>query len=109
MVGLRAEFENPQGLLLPGMYVRGVLSGGERRGALLVPERCLQKDMKGRAFLWTLEDAGNGQFRAAQAFVETDGLHGGRVLLRSGIEPGTLVMTDGFQNVKPGALVRLMP
>ncbi|KAG1389022.1 hypothetical protein G6F59_015707 [Rhizopus arrhizus] len=37
--GLRVKVDNPDGLLMPGMYVRAVIGGGVRSDAVLVPMR----------------------------------------------------------------------
>jgi membrane fusion protein (multidrug efflux system) len=38
-VTLRAEFPNPDGDLLPGMYVRVHIEQAVRKGALAIPQR----------------------------------------------------------------------
>jgi membrane fusion protein (multidrug efflux system) len=46
-VTLRALFPNPQGLLLPGMYVRAVIEEGVRESAIMVPQQAVTRDNKG--------------------------------------------------------------
>lgn len=48
-VTLRAVFPNPDGLLMPGMYVRAVLETGVNEQALLVPQQGVTRDTAGNA------------------------------------------------------------
>src|SRR3546814_19792987 len=48
-VTLRATFPNPDGLLLPGMYVRARLVDGIRSAAILAPQQGITRDPRGRA------------------------------------------------------------
>src|SRR3546814_6832925 len=48
-VTLRAVFPNPDGLLMPGMFVRAQLQEGMRDDALLVPQRGITRDQTGQA------------------------------------------------------------
>src|SRR3546814_14392668 len=53
-VTLRAEFPNPDGALLPGMFVQTQLNEGIRNDAILVPQQAVIRDQKGDAFVWVL-------------------------------------------------------
>src|SRR3546814_5088532 len=44
---IRAQFPNPRGLLLPGMYVRAELVDGTKSNGLLVPQVAVSRDEKG--------------------------------------------------------------
>ena len=46
---LRAEFPNPDRLLLPGMYVRAVIEQGVAENSFLVPQRAVTRNTKGEA------------------------------------------------------------
>ena len=48
-VTLRAEFPNPDGMLLPGMYVRAVLDEAVNNAAILAPQQGVTRDPKGNA------------------------------------------------------------
>src|SRR5438309_1755618 len=54
-LSLRAEFRNPQHVLLPGQFVRVRLLGLKRPGAILVPQRAVQRGLRG-AFVYVLGD-----------------------------------------------------
>ena len=48
-VTLRAQFPNPDGVLLPGMFVRATIIEGIEPNALLVPQRGVSRDERGNA------------------------------------------------------------
>ncbi len=47
---LRVVFPNPQGILLPGMFVRAVVQEGIQEQAILIPQQAVSRDMKGNPF-----------------------------------------------------------
>ena len=56
-VTLRASFPNPQGLLLPGMFVKAVFEQAVQPRAFLVPQPALQRDFDGSAFVYLVSRA----------------------------------------------------
>jgi len=44
---LRVVFPNPQGVLLPGMFVRAVVREGINEQAILIPQQAVSRDPKG--------------------------------------------------------------
>ena len=106
-VTLRAAFANPDGLLLPGMYVRAEIAMGERERALLVPQKCVGRDMRNRAQIYVLEPTESKElFTVATRLVTLETDHAGQWLLQSGVKAGELIMLDGHQKVRPGQKVR---
>lgn len=53
-VTLRAEFPNPEGILLPGMYVRAVLNTGTDPKAIMIPQKPLLATVKAKRLRWLL-------------------------------------------------------
>jgi len=96
-LSLRAEFRNPQHVLLPGQFVRVRLVGLKRPGAILVPQRAVQRGLGG-AFVYVL---GDGNKVAARDVVATS-WEGGAWLIDQGVRPGDRVVVDGVQKVAPG-------
>lgn len=103
-VTLRALFPNPDGLLLPGMYVRAQLQEGMQDQALLVPQRAIQRDTSGKAFVLVV---GKGD-KAEQREVVTGRTVGNDWLIESGLKAGDRVIVDGGQNAHPGAPVKVV-
>ncbi|WP_245587325.1 efflux RND transporter periplasmic adaptor subunit [Comamonas composti] len=97
-VTLRAEVPNPEGLLMPGMYVQALLPTGLAPEALLIPQRAVTRDLTGRASVFVIGEDGVVESRP----VEIERAVGNQWLIESGLNAGERVMVDGFQRVKPG-------
>ncbi|MTE01537.1 efflux RND transporter periplasmic adaptor subunit [Paracoccus sp. YIM 132242] len=100
-ITLRAEFPNPDGMLLPGLYVRARLEQAVRKDALSIPQMAVQRDTNGQAFVYVMkgEDA-----------VERRDLTLGRTsesgwLVEEGLQPGERVVVEGAQKLYPDAKV----
>lgn len=104
-VTLRAELPNPDGHLLPGMYVRARIEQGQATQAVLVPHKAVSRDSRGQAVVMVVTDAGKVEARQVSAeqslndqWVITDGLTGGE-----------RVIVEGLQKVRAGAEVTAEP
>lgn len=104
-VTLRAEFPNPDGDLLPNMYVRVVIEQGMRPNALAVPEQAVQRDTAGLARLYVVGDDNTAQLRQVELADVVDG----RWVVTQGLNPGERVVVEGFQKIRPGAPVDPQP
>jgi membrane fusion protein (multidrug efflux system) len=100
-VTLRAIFPNPNGLLLPGMYVRAVVAEGVAPDGLLAPQQGIGRDEKGQPTALVVDATGHAQIRD----VQTQGAIGNQWLIKSGLAPGDRLIVEGLQKVKPGAAV----
>ena len=96
-LSLRAEFRNPQHVLLPGQFVRVRLVGLKRPGAILVPQRAVQRGLGG-AFVYVLGDSN----KVAARDVVATSWEGGAWLIDQGLKAGERVVVDGVQKVAPG-------
>jgi RND family efflux transporter MFP subunit len=104
-VTLRAVFPNPDGVLLPGMFVRAQLQEGMRDQALLVPQRGVTRDNQGRAVAMVLDANDTVQQRPLTTERSIDG----QWLIRDGLQAGDRVIVDGLQRVQPGMRVKPVP
>lgn len=104
-VTLRAEFPNPDGDLLPNMYVRVAIEQGLRPNALAVPQQAVQRDTAGLARLYVVGDDNTAQLRQ----VEVADVVNGRWVVTQGLQPGERVVVEGFQKIRPGAPVDPQP
>ena len=102
MVRLRTIFPNPNGLLLPGMYVRAFVPQAVDEEGLLVPQQGVTHDARGEAVALVV----NGENKVEQRTLKTEGTVGDRWLVSDGVKPGERVIVEGGQKVKPGAAVR---
>jgi membrane fusion protein (multidrug efflux system) len=104
-VTLRAVFPNPDGKLLPGMFVRAQLQEGIRKQALLVPQRGITRNNAGQAFALLVDQ--NEQVKTQPVKVERS--IGNQWLVSEGLAAGDRVILDGVQKVHPGTKVRVVP
>jgi membrane fusion protein (multidrug efflux system) len=101
---LRAEFPNPQRILLPGQFVRGVIMAGSIREGVKVPERAVQLGNE-EASVMIVGD----EDIAARRVVVLGGRRGGYWVVRDGLDAGERVIVDGWQRVQPGQTVAPRP
>ncbi|WP_085811138.1 efflux RND transporter periplasmic adaptor subunit [Sphingomonas sp. TZW2008] len=103
---IRAIFQNPRGLLLPGMYVRAELVEGTQGDALLVPQRAVSRDEQGRA---TTMVVGRGN-KVEPRVLSTSRTIGDNWLVTAGLKPGDRVIVEGGGGMlRPGMAVQPSP
>ena len=104
-VTLRAEVPNPDGLLLPGQYVRVRLAQAELPGGILVPQQAVTRAATGDTVLVVGE--GN---KPGPRPVKLGSAQGGQWIIADGLKAGDQVIVDGFQKMfVPGAPVTPVP
>jgi membrane fusion protein (multidrug efflux system) len=104
-VTVRASFPNPEGLLLPGMYVRAVSSPLQARNAILVPQQGISRDVKGNATAYVISADSRAELRT----VITERTVGDRWLVSKGLQAGDKLIVEGLGRVQPGQSVRPVP
>lgn len=104
-VTLRAEFSNPDGKLLPGMFVRAVVEEGVRPNATLVPQQAVFRDTRGKPGVWVVTPESTVQRRE----IETARTVGNTWLVTAGLTAGDRVVTEGVQRLAPGIPVQVQP
>lgn len=104
-ITLRAEFPNPDDVLLPGLYVRARVEQAVRENALTIPQMAVQRDQSGQAYVYALKDADTVERRDVTLGQTT----GNRWLVESGLEPGDKVVVAGAQKLYPDAKVVPQP
>ena len=102
-VTLRATFPNPDGVLLPGMYVRTLVDEAVNPAAILVPQQAIQRDPKGNATA-LIVTADN---KVEKRVVVTERSIGDTWLVNSGLNAGERVIVEGVNKVRVGDVVRV--
>jgi membrane fusion protein (multidrug efflux system) len=102
---LRIVFPNPNGVLLPGMFVRTIVPEGVRKNAILIPQQAVSRDPKGNPLTLIVDAKGIAQKRQ----LTLDRAIGDAWLVSSGLEQGERVIVEGILKVKPGASVKAVP
>ncbi|MDR7155057.1 membrane fusion protein (multidrug efflux system) [Sphingobium xenophagum] len=100
-VTLRATFPNPDGMLLPGMYVRAKLVEGQQSEAILAPQQGITRDARGRATAMVLGKDNKAEMRQVQVTRAV----GDKWIVTSGLKPGDKLIVEGLLNLRPGTVV----
>ena len=95
---LRVTVPNPDHLLMPGMYVRAVLSSAVLEDGILVPQQGIARDPKGNANALVIGADGTVEQRT----VEVSRTIGDKWLVSNGLVAGDRVIVEGVQKVQPG-------
>lgn len=104
-VTLRARFPNPEGLLLPGMFVRASFAQSSVSSAFLVPQVALTRDAKGNAQVYVLSKDNKAIARPVTA----EQTIGENWVVSSGLAPGDRVITQGLGKLRAGQPVKPVP
>ncbi len=102
-IAVRYLFDNPNGLLLPGAYVKARISNPAGETGIKIPLRSLLIDQDG-TYVLTVDEAGI----VGTARVESGDQIGADVIILSGLNSGDQVVTDGLQKARPGSTVQVM-
>lgn len=100
-VTLRAIFPNPDGMLMPGMFVRARVEEGVTDRALLVPQQAVARTPRGEASAYVVNAEGVVEPR----ILRTDRAIGTNWLVTDGIREGDRVIVEGVLRVRPGGRV----
>ena len=98
---LRVVVPNPDSLLLPGMYVRAVMSDAQRSDGLLVPQEGVARNPRGDATVLVVAADGKIEQRA----IEVSRTEGANWVVESGLAAGDRVVVEGLQKARPGMVV----
>ncbi|MEQ8312369.1 MAG: efflux RND transporter periplasmic adaptor subunit [Sphingopyxis sp.] len=104
-VTLRARFPNPDGLLLPGMFVTALFDQAVNPAAILLPQPAVQRDFDGSAFVYIV----GKDNKTARRRIVAERTLGANWVVTGGLKPGERVITQGIGNLRQGAAVRPVP
>jgi membrane fusion protein (multidrug efflux system) len=100
-VTLRAVFDNPEHVLLPGMYVRGVLEQARDDQAILIPQKAVSRSASGVTSVLLVVDG-----KVEQRVLSVDRAVGNQWWVTAGLQAGDQVIVEGGQKVRVGAVVQ---
>ncbi|OPX18951.1 MAG: efflux transporter periplasmic adaptor subunit, partial [Desulfobacca sp. 4484_104] len=104
-VTLRALFPNPEGILLPGMFVQTVIKEGINEHAILVPQQGVSRDPKGNPFALIVD----GENKAAYRPLTLEKAIGDKWIVNTGLATGDKVIVEGLLMLRPGTPVNATP
>ncbi|BDX03808.1 MexE family multidrug efflux RND transporter periplasmic adaptor subunit [Marinomonas pontica] len=100
-VTLRAEFPNPDNLLLPGMFVRGLIHELTHNAAILVPQQGVSRDVKGNPIALVVNQKNIVESRV----LKVDRTINNQWLVLDGVNAGDKVIVEGSLKVRAGSEV----
>ena len=103
-VVLRAEFPNPRRELLPGTFVRIRFPQARVDEAIRVPQRAVQGGTTGQLVMTV-----DGEGKVAARPIKTSYMSGSDFIVSEGLKPGDVVVVNGLQKARPGAVVKPVP
>lgn len=103
-ISIRALFPNPDGILLPGMYVRGQLEQAINENAITVPKQAVQRSTEGST-VFVINKDNIAEIRR----VQTGASYQEKWVVLDGLNVGDKVIVEGIQKVRPGSPVTPLP
>jgi membrane fusion protein, multidrug efflux system len=102
---LRILFPNPDGILLPGMFVRARVREGINDRAILIPQQSVTRDPKGNPTALVVNPNEVVELR----MLKLDRAIGNQWLVSDGLVSGDRVICEGMQRIRPGSTVKAVP
>ena len=99
---MKAKIPNPRSSLLPGEYVKLRITVGETKNAIVVPEQSVIQTQAGPV-VYIVDQANQVAIQRVQAL---DQPYEGQRVITGGLEPGTKVIVEGLQVVRPKMQVK---
>ncbi|ENU23164.1 hypothetical protein F993_02312 [Acinetobacter proteolyticus] len=96
-IRVRATFDNPKGVMLPGLYARIRLGGGQPRAAILISPTAIGVDQDKR-FVVVVDAKNQTAYREVKLGAQQDGLQ----IINSGLQVGDRIVVNGLQRIRPG-------
>lgn len=97
-VTLRALFPNPDGVLMPGMYVRALVEEGYKEDGILIPQRAVSRNVRGEPIAKFIGD----DMTIEERVLSVDRTVRNSWLVTAGVETGDRVVVEGAQRAARG-------
>lgn len=108
MVKLQAHFDNPDGLLRPGMFIRATVELGAERQVVTVPQTAITYTLYANS-VYVVEagkdDDGQPARKVRRVAVQTGERRGDEVVIEGGIKAGEMVVTSGQVKLSDDSIV----
>lgn len=98
---IRAQFQNKDKNLRPGMFGRLDVDLGVQTNTVLVPEGAVA-ELQGKNFVWVI----GSDNKAAQRPVTVGESIGNEVIIKNGLKPGENIVVEGQQKLRDGMVVQ---
>lgn len=94
---MKALFDNPEGILKPGMFTRVRLAGKTIKNAILVPQRAVQQ-LLDKSFVMVVDKDNKSQ---AKTVTLSDKI-GSYYIIKDGLSADDIVIVEGLTNLQEG-------
>ena len=94
---IKAQFDNPDGVLVPGMFARAKLTGDTLKGAILVPERAVQQ-LLGKSFVMIVGEDGKSKAQNVEVGTKV----GSYCIVDKGLTGKEQVIVEGLTSLTEG-------
>lgn len=99
-VRVRAIFDNKDGRLIPGQFVRLLMGQPKTERAMMINERAVGTDQN-KKYVMVVNKESKAEYREVSLGVAVDGLR----MVTAGLKPGEQIVVKGLQRIRPGAAV----
>jgi len=113
-IKLQAQFDNAKHLLTPGMFARAALQFAPEQNVVSVPAIAIDFSIHGDS-VYVIhkesvvnKDSAGKQPTVSRALVQSDGRVGDRIIVRSGLKAGDMIVTSGQVKLHEGAEVQIV-
>ncbi|HWR45919.1 efflux RND transporter periplasmic adaptor subunit [Sporomusa sp.] len=100
---LKATFNNPQKLLVPGMFARVVAQGEMRKGALLIPQRAVQQ-LLDKTFVTVVAEGDKAETRPVKLGARIGSLW----MVEEGLSANDRIVVEGSLKLQPGTSLKVV-
>ena len=104
MVNLRAIVPNPDGVILPGMFLRGDLTEGVLPDAVILQQDAVIREAIGTTYVYVVD----GENKAARKDITVGPNYDRYFVILDGLKPGDKVITSNIQKLRTGTLVEVV-
>lgn len=104
-IRLRSVFDNPDTILLPGMFVWASIEELGSSKQIVIPQKSVVIDARGNKSVWVI-DAEN---KAAKTSIRTGAAYGNNWIVLNGLETGDRLIVEGTMKLRPGDVVKPTP
>lgn len=104
VIQARAVFENANGSIMPGQYVRIYMEGDILKNAIMVPQKCVVQTQKGTNVM-TVDNNDVVSIIPVEIGVTVGDMY----LVTKGLEGGERIISEGIVKARPGSKVRIVP
>lgn len=99
-IGVRAVFDNPDGRLIPGQFVRVRMGEPRPEDRIVISDRAIGTDQD-KKFVFVVDGENKVSYRQIRPGASADGQR----IVESGLSAGDTIVVNGLQRIRPGATV----